>query len=280
MKNRIGLVLIALLSCTACEPGGGGSASTLTSPPASTWKGGSVTFSGIATRGNVYLHDLGLDIHFSDLPDGATFAVNGTTVAPNAGAVTTKIDLRDRIGDLAPKDAFDATYKLDPQVKIEIGFNPNVKVMIDVPPQNVSFSLEKSFDGAIDTPLKFANATPPSEHSILATMEIAGEVLGPAAKVRDVDWAAHVDKLPPRKGKTCDGYKKASEKDGPGKSYPLQMIDHKVTVYEVTTSKPIASMEFKAAEECPMFASGETANNYPSSDDEKMWLRQVRTRRE
>jgi len=265
------------LSCTACEREGGGAASALTSPPASTWNGGIVKFSGIATRGNVYLHDLALDIRFSDLPDGATFVVNGKTVVPNAGVVTTRIDLGDRIGDLAVKDAFDATYNFDPQVKIEIGFNPNVKVALDVPPQNASVDLQKLFDGAIDSPLKFANATPPSEHSILAITNVDHEVLGPAARVRDLDWAAHIDKLPPRQGKTCGGYQKANEKDGPGKAYPLQMIDHKVTVYEVATRKPIASREFKADEDCPMFAIGETVDSYPSSQDEKVWLREVRT---
>ena len=99
--------------------------------------------------------------------------------------------------------------------------------------------------------------------------------------LEEVDWVAVADKQPARTGKLCDGYKKIGDrsKDGTERAYQLQIIDEKVTVYDVKTSTAVDTKEFKAKNTCPSMVFSGAASSYVSSDDEKAWLRELRTKR-
>jgi len=256
-------------------------APTLSAPPAVTWKDDEVSFVGLNTKGRFFIRGTSYDIAFSDLPEGATVSANGKVEpASSSGYVSTRVDLEERIVNLPTKDAFDPKFKLDPNVVIEVVFSPTAKVTLNAPARVVAFGLSDMYKKAADTPLTFLGEEPPKEHTI-ANVILTPEAIGPAKTLKDIDWVALGENQPPRKGKTCTGYTSSSKgkEKGPEKSYPLELIDRKVSVYEVATSKRVESKLFPADERCPMLAFSGAAKSYPSSAVEKSWLRELRTKK-
>jgi hypothetical protein len=252
----------------------GGSA--LASAPTLTWKDSEVSFSGLKAKGRFAIRGTAYEISFSDLPADAKLTVGGKNVPmSSSGYVSTKIDLSQQLGDIAAKDAFDSHFRLDPQTKIALEFSPTAKVAFDAPAESTSYGLGELYKKVPDVPVAFA-ASAPSAHSIV-NLVLTPEVSGPAKTLKDIDWVATSENLPPRKGRVCTGYTKSGTEKGPERSYVLLMVDQKVSVYEVATSKLVEAKEFKAPDTCPMMTFGGEAKSYAVSAEQHAWLRALRT---
>ncbi len=237
-----------------------------------------VTFSGVSTKGRVSLKDASYNLWLSDVPENAKVLLAGKTFTPGSGGIVdAKIDLSDKIATISPKEAFDTSFKFDPKFKIEVEFGPNAKVSFDAPPVPLWIGLADYYKDAADSPVALAKPSPGAEHTVVSLLSTVPEALGPAKTLKDIDWVAVGENLAPRSGKTCSGYKKTGDDKGPEKSFIVELVDRKVTVFDAATSKVIDSKEFKANNECPMMAFGGNARAYASSDEQKSWLRTLRS---
>lgn len=286
------LLVMCLCASVAgcCKSKGSGSSDNPAAPtvtfdkaPTPKWSDHSVEFEGLdRARGSFLVSDLSYSVSFHSFPAGTRFVINNKEEPVSAGgSYTTKVDISEQIGALAPKDATDYRYKLDPKLPITIKFPGTAELALQAPAQTVWFSLERVLKKVADTPVRFGNeqGAAPKEHSILL-LGASHEVLGPATTMREVDWIAVREPLTPRKGKMCDGYSDVGkDKKGAKRSLPMEMADEEVAIYERTTSKLVSKKVFKASERCPMFASGDTAKTYPDLTEIKRWLRQARTGR-
>jgi hypothetical protein len=295
LKKHYLLIAALLLATTGCKkllkksskgsssgasgPSQPSVASGRTTPPTPTWKESEVTFLELpSARGSVRLKGTDLAIQFSGLPKETKLTVDGqTSTADASGFIATKLDISSRLAKLAPKDAFDFRFKLAPETKIDLDFGPTAKLTLDVPSISVSFALTDLYKAAPDAPITLGDEKPPAQHTVLL-MASSVEPLGPAKSLGEVDWVAVQTKLPAREGKSCGGYKKTT--DGGSQSeraYTLQMIDEKLTVYEVKTGVQVATKDFKAKNECPMLVFNGIASSYASNEEKKVWLRELRT---
>lgn len=249
-----------------------------TTAPVAEWKDSQVSFKGTKAKGSVLMRGTSYDVSFSDLPANAKVTVGGKSASANSsGYVAQKVDVTERLAALAPKDAFDSSYAFDPQTKAEVEFSPTAKVMLDLPARPAAFGLSDLFKKAADTPVPFVTSQPAGSHTVVLT-SIPAEVLGPAKTLKEVDWVAVSENLPPRKGKTCSGYKK-DKGDTRTSSYQLEMVDQRLSVYEVATSKLVEAKDFKASETCPMMTFNGAAKSYPPAADPKRWLRELRAKK-
>jgi hypothetical protein len=258
-------------------------AQALATAPTPVWKEHEVTFAELPkARGSFGIQGTGYNVSFASLPAGTKITLNGqTSIADSGGYAVMKVPLDERIAKLSPKDAFDFRFKLDPQAKIDLEFSPTAKLTLDLPSQSVSYALSELYKKAADTPVALGEDKPVANHSVLLVSSLTPESLGPAKTVAEIDWVALSTKQAPRPGKVCTGYKKIGDKgakDPSEKAYALQMIDEKVTVYEVKTSKAVDSKDFKAKDQCPSMTFGDKATSYVASDEVKAWLRELRAK--
>lgn len=255
-----------------------GSQAAPTAPPTPVWKDHEVSFREIDAKGNFHVGSTKLDVSFRSLPAGTTIATgNDRRTADASGNASLQVDLGATIAKLPPRDAFDYKFRLDPRAKVELDFGGGVKLTLDAPATSVSYGLTEMFKKAVDAPINLPPPeTAPAEHTVVLLGAGSADAIGPATTVDAIDWAATVTNLPERSGKTCSGYSKSGTKDG-DKSFVLKMVDQRVDVFDVRTSRPVSSREFKAREDCPMMAFGNAAKTYASTDEQKAWLRELRT---
>ncbi len=286
--TRVLPILLLVLPSFACSKikervlaaaGDGGSSAASGALPTPVWKDHELSFQGQKGGATFLVSGTKLTMNFRDLPPGMTIS-SGTqkTTTSTSGYASLAVELVDRLAKLTPRDAFDFKFKFDPQVKVELDYGPAGKLSVDAPPSNVNFGLGDAFKKASDTPVPFpAPVPPPKEHTVLFVGAGSAEPIGPAATVDAIDQVAVVTNLPERKGKVCDGYK-ASGKNASDKtkSFVLELVDQKVTIYDARSTKSLASKDFKAKDSCPLMAFGGSAKTYPTNDELKAWVREMR----
>jgi hypothetical protein len=249
--------------------------------PTPTWKESVLTFAELPkARGSFSIDKLEGQVTFSGLPEETRVMLGDQThIAGPGGIVLFKFDLSAAIAKLSPRDAFDYQFKFDPKTTIDLVFSPTAKLSVALPPQSISYALAGLFKGARDVPVALGDGPPRGQHSVLLMGTLTPEALGPAKTIGQIDWIAVGEKQPARLGKVCDGYKRVGDKASDAKTYRLQMVDEKVTVYDVRTSAPVDTREFKAKEQCPMMAFNGAVASYVPADDQKAWLRDLRAKR-
>lgn len=219
------------------------------------------------------------ELRFTGFPADTTITLNGKTSAMAATGYSERVDIADRMAEIAPADATSWSYKLDPKIDFTITVPGYRATPLSAPARTVSYAIKDWVAKAIDHPVLFSHETssdpPPAAHSILYT-GVAPESYGPAMTLRDVDWVAVVEKSSTKKTKVC------SVKPSPGARTPissvtLEMFDEQVSIVERKTSKVVSKKTFAAKTDCPMYAYAPTQQTVPDEVEKKRWVRDERT---
>lgn len=217
---------------------------------------------------------------FAKMPEGTKLKADGQeTVVGADGTGTVKMDIGEVLGVMTPADAFDYKTKAGPSSKVKVTYPNKVELDIEPAPQTINRKLRDGYDKLKDSqPLTFGKEPPvaPGQRTILYFAILNPEMIGPGKTLREADWVAIGDKLPVRTGKMCSGYKPVSG-TGPAMSYPLEMVDEEVVIYDRKAGTVVDKKTFKAADRCPMFTSNGHATSYANSEEVKRWLRARRT---
>src|SRR5262249_51939133 len=127
------------------------------------------------------------------------------------------------------------------------------------------------------SPGRAAPDPPLPDHSILFVPTSGGaSVFGPAATMREVDWVAVAEELPPRKAGTCPIPPESGS--GPPTYAKFHLVDAEVVIVEPKTARVIERQAFPASRECPTFAFDGVAESSRDEATMKRWLRDVRVK--
>ena len=260
---------------TASEADAGASSTPLSAPPTPQIRELDITFRETKARVSLFLHGTSYDISFFDFPPSAKVSVgNNALTTDTTGFITAKVDLSDAIARLAPQDAFNPAFKLDPKTKLALSFGPQANLLLDAPPITTSRALIELFQKASVTPFSVGAPPKPGAHTVILIGPVTPDVLGVAKTVADIDWVALIEKQPARSGKTCSGYRRSGDPQGVASSLGLKLLVEKLSVFEVRTGKPVADKVFTAPNDCPQGGIGEL-KSYVSVDEQKRWLKQL-----
>lgn len=220
------------------------------------------------------------ELRFTGFPAGTTVTMRGKTTPLSATSYSERVDIGDKIAAMPPSDALSYTFKLDPKISFMIETPGYRATPLSAPPRSVSYAVKDTLAKAIDHPVLFtgeaSSDSPLATHSILYT-GMLGEAYGPAMTMREVDWVAVVEKLAPKKGKTCTIKPLPSARGPAVTSTTLDMIDEQVSIVERKTSKVVSKKTFAARTDCPAYASGPTTQTLPDETEIKRWVRDERT---
>lgn len=285
-SSVVALVTACALSSTGCnvlsklrrgKEDAGAGASVLTAPPKPQLRDDGITFDAKETKAKVYtkLDGTSFEVTFFDFPPGSKVSVGATPIALSPeGFATTKLDITPRLLQLPPKDALDAAFKLDPQVKVTLEFNPQAKLTVDLPPFPTAFPLKEYFKKMAGKPVAFGPGPKSGQHSALFLDSTKPEAFGPARALGDIDVIAIPEIQPPHAGKKCGGYKKIGETTGPDRSFELQLIDDKVSLFDLRSGKALGQKVIAAPNQCPTAALGGVAKSYAAAEDSRRWVKQ------
>lgn len=241
----------------------------------------SILFQNEATKANVYVYVEGprYRLSFSEFPSNAKVTVNRAPVALDArGKGNAVVDLTPLIVALAPSQAFDAAYKLDPRTKIGFEFGAAKEQVVDAKPISIAVILQEHLRTNAGQPMVLGAGPKAGEHSAILVGSGGPLAVGPARTVGELDFVAVGELQPPRKtDKTCDGYAKTIA-SGQRSVRPLEPVDTALTLYELRTGKKTANTVIAASEECPK--SGiDAARTYASRDALAAWIKLQLSRR-
>jgi hypothetical protein len=286
MRSSVVLLLMGAIAVSGCcksnsssgeTEGASPAAKPMTAPPTPRWKEHELSFDDMPARATFRVKDFSYSMSFRKFPPGTHIVTGGKDESVNdTGSLTVTVDISEKIAGMAPKDATDFRYKLDPGFKITLEFPGGIDLDIDAPAVVLWFDLKRQLEKVKDHPVPFGKETDsgPAAHTILF-IGVSPEVFGAAPTMHDVDWVAVREKLPAREGPMCHGYKDVGDKGG-GKerSLRMKMQDENVAIFARRTGVLVERKEFSASNRCPLFASGGSPVSYPSVTEVKAWLRE------
>jgi hypothetical protein len=224
--------------------------------------------------------DTSYEMRFKGFPAGTKVAAGGR-VTSIAGDYTERVDVGMAISAMSPTSALDDKAPLDPRTDFEVRVPGYAPMKAAAPPCRVSTSLgmmmAKAVDHSVLFPREAATDPPLADHSILFVPTSGrATVFGPAATMREVDWVAVAEALPPRKAGTCPIPPESGS--GPPTYAKFHLVDEEVTVVERKTARVIERKTFPASTQCPTFAYEGVAESSPDEAAMKRWLRDERSK--
>lgn len=210
-------------------------------------------------------------------PKGARIEVDGKTlVAPSAS-----IDIAPAIGGLSPKDAFGYTVAIDPKKTLHFVFADGKTLDVALPslkPYDMAHSLAEATKNGQSTSFGAGDDVAPKQHTAVVLDDFDHTVVGPGKTMKDVDWYVVREAQDARETKKkCDGYKSYTKNDGEH-TYPLELVDSKVTIVNRRTGETVDERLFVAKSSCPWTASNGHAQSTVGTSEVVGWLRTRRTK--
>jgi hypothetical protein len=196
-----------------------------------------------------------------------------------------KIDVVSAFGNLpikrraAEKESGTVEFKgIDPATTAKIIFADGKSIAGTLVPFDHPMSI--ALREATKKPLQFSADEPThpkgAPHSILYFVDVEdpfASVLGPAERLRDVDWVVVRASNELRDGgRTCSGYTVMGG-GGAEQSFPLELTEVTLSLRERRTGAEISNKTFTAAKKCPEFASKGHAISGVDPKVEQDWMR-------
>ena len=210
--------------------------------------------------------------YFSDFPPGTSITL-GTAkgTASDSGYFSTKVDVRDKLGELPLEAVFSG--KVDLMLTVTLVLPGRAPVTEKLPPLDVKKAVGRTLARSQDRPVLFGTETEatkdPLDTAILVNAFGDPRLFGKGKLVRDVDWVAVETRTDSGRTKPCTGYKE-------GKTITLELLDSELELFDRRAGKSLKKQSFKASDECPTiaFVSGDGKSKAYASDKElDKWLR-------
>lgn len=193
-----------------------------------------------------------------------------------------KIDVVTAFGNLPVEASTSAGSRtvefkgIDPKTVVKVAFADGKSVEGALVP--FDYPMPGLLLEATKKPLHFDADEPPRQtHSILYFLDEEtishAWVLGPAERLRDVDWVVvRVNEEVRDGGRACSGYTVMGG-GGPEKTFPLELRQATISLRDRRTGTEISSKTFVAPKKCPEVATRERAISGIHPRDEVAWMR-------
>ncbi len=213
-------------------------------------------------------------------PKGARIEVDGKTLA----APLASIDIASAVGGLTPKDAFGYTAAIDPKKTLHFVFADGKTLDVALPalkPYDMAHTLAENTKNGQSTSFGAGDdlaPKQPGQRSAIMLDDFEHTVVGPAKTMKEVDWYVVKEAQDARETKKkCDGYKSYTKNDGEH-TYPLELVDSKVTIVNRRTGETVEEKMFAAKPTCPWTASNGRAQSTVGTSEILGWVRARRTK--